>query len=420
MNGFDGSEIKNAIEPVFDLIFITAAEPPSVAGLHASQVLEPAIFMAKCGHRVTWLAAVPLFSYLEDMVLFRGRIRSVQDRCAKEGIHFEFVVAPITIGGSLSFLFRHLTLRWAANRLVTLMRPQEGRRRVLHARSYYAAHLACEIKSIAKLEEAWRVSFDMRSVLPEEFPMAHGFLGKARFGFAKQWEHELLGKSDVSFLPLEYARERISRESGCEVVFAPIQGFDRAPDWSVDFEQRWANRYMGYAGSISTWHDPVILLEMLASIPGSHPRLAAPPHPLLEGLSCETYEHHEMAAYYDGLLGLVIPGRKDLEDYFISFKMRCNFFSTKAAEALSRGVPLVVSSKLTELAEFVRQHECGAVYDIDKRQIVFPEGNWLESKSEWLRLSENATNVGEMFTRRRVMELYQSEWNSLFEVPSAN
>ena len=83
-------------------------------------------------------------------------------------------------------------------------------------------------------------------------------------------------------------------------------------------------------------------------------------------------------------------------------------------------MPLVVSSKLTELAEFVRQHECGAVYDIDKRQIVFPEGNWLESKSEWLRLSENATNVGEMFTRRRVMELYQSEWNSLFEVPSAN
>jgi hypothetical protein len=252
--------------------------------------------------------------------------------------------------------------------------------------------------------------------LPEEFPLTQGWLGKACFGFAKQWEHELLGESDVAFLPLNYARDRMQKESGHAVIFAPIQGFDREASWSVNFDQRWSNRYIGYAGSIGAWHDPALLLEILQGIPNTHPKLAMSPHPLLEGLDCKTYKHHEMAAYYDSLLALVIPGRKDFEKYFVSFQMRCNLFSTKASEALSRGVPLIVSSELTELADFVRLHGCGAIYDPGKHRIVYPEGDWLENKNEWYRLTENAKRTGELFTRSSVMQLYLSKWNALFEV----
>lgn len=416
-----GSEVlagKKLTGPNFDMVFVTAAELPLIAGLQASQVFEPAIYMAKRGYDVTWFSAVPLLSYLKDIVLRTGKIRAVQERCVGEGIHFKYVVTPLTIGSPWTFMIRHSVLRWAAKKLSNHLQLLEGRKAIFHARSYYAAHLACEIKSQAKLEGVWRVSFDMRSVLPEEFPLTQGWLGKACFGFAKQWEHELLEKSDVSFLPLNYARDRMQKESGHAVVFAPIQGFDREASWIVDFDQRWANKYIGYAGSIGSWHDPVLLQEILHGIPKAHPKLAMSPHPQLEGLECKTYKHHEMTGYYDSLLALVIPGRKDFESYFVSFKMRCNFFTTKAAEALSRGVPIIVSSQLTELADFVRQHECGAIYDPNKHRIIYPEGDWLEDKFGWLKLTENAKRVGELFTRSSVMKLYLSNWDALFEAPS--
>lgn len=404
----------------YDLVFVTAAELSLIAGLQASQVFEPAVYMAKQGHDVTWLSAVPLFSYLKDTVLRTGKIRAVQDRCASEGIHFKYVVTPLTIGSPWAFMIRDLVLRWAAKKLLNHLQLLEGRKIIFHARSYYAAHLACEIKSKARLEDIWRVSFDMRSVLPEEFPLTQGWLGKACFGFAKQWEHELLGESDVSFLPLNYARDRMQKESGHAVIFAPIQGFDREASWTVDFDQRWSNRYIGYAGSLGAWHDPTLLLEILQGIPNAHPKLAMSPHPQLEGLDCTMYKHHEMTGYYDSLLALVIPGRKDFEEYFVSFKMRCNFFTTKAAEALSRGVPLIVSSELTELADFVRQHGCGAIYDPNIHHIIYPAGEWLENKNEWYRLTENAMQVGEQFTRSSVMQLYLSKWNALFETPAGD
>ena len=70
---------------------------------------------------------------------------------------------------------------------------------------------------------------------------------------------------------------------------------------------------------------------------------------------------------------------------------------------------------MTELADFVREYDCGAIYDPDKRRMIYPAGDWLESKSEWLRLTENAQRIGTDFTRSRVMGLYQSKWNALFE-----
>jgi hypothetical protein len=375
--------------------------------------------MLKRGFDVTWVAAVSLSSFLSDVVLRRGRIQAVQNKCASEGIKFCYIVIPLPINGPLSFLLRRPVLGWAANRLATVLKPKEDQKTIFHARSYFSAHLACEIKAKSKRNSVWRVSFDMRSLLPEEFALAQGILGKVSFGFAKQWEHELLRKSDVSFLPLNFARHRIQKESGNVVDYVPIQGFDRDPTWAVDFEQRWTNKHIGYAGSIGVWHDPVLLREILQSIPGTNPMLATPPHPELKGMKSKTYQQHEMASYYDGLLALIIPGRLELENYFIAFQMRCNLFSTKAAEALSRGTPLIVSSQLSELADFVRQNQCGGIYDPTKHQFIYPTGNWLTNKAEWQRITEGAIRIGEMLTRNYAMELYLSKWNLLFDIPKA-
>lgn len=401
-------------ESTFDLVFVTAGELPLTTSLHASQVIEPAISMIRQGHSVEWFAAVPFLSYWKDAMLGGAKLRAVKQRCDELDIRFDYVVSPLSIAGTFSFLFRRPVLRHAAARIASRLAERTARPTVFHARSYYAAHLACEIRTITQADGNWRVSFDMRSVLPEEFPLTQGWVGRACFGFAKQWEHELLGKCDVAFLPLDYARERYARESGFQVVHAPIQGFDRPVGWSPDFARRWQARRIGYAGSIAAWHDPDLLREMLALVPGGHATLAMPAHPQLQGLECREYKHAEMAGFYDGLLALVVPGRKDSADYFVSFKMRCNFFSTKAAEALSLGVPLIVSSHLVELADFVRKHDCGAIYDPDLHQIVHPPGDWLTDEAQWSRLSENAKVVGEMFTRASVMELYRRNWSALF------
>ncbi len=370
--------------------------------------------MARHGYDVTWIAAVPLLSYLKDLVLREGKLRATQEKCSKEGLLFRYLVIPLTSRSLPSFLIRHTVLRWAAKRFATALNRKETQSTIFHARSYDATQLALELKSRAIPSKQWRVSFDMRSIMPEEIPLTRGFIGKALFGFAKQWEHELLSKSDISFLPLNYARQRIRTETGAEIIFSPIHGFDREDGWDVNFEQRWQNRYIGYSGSIGAWHEPDLLLEILQSIPNTHPKLAMSPHPRFRDMSCAEFQYHEMPAYYDSLLALVIPGRRICEDYFVNFQMRCNLFSTKATEALSRGVPLVVSSHLLELANFVREHDCGIVYDPNMKAVVHPKGDILQNKDIWRRLTENAKRTGLAFTRSSVMNLYQQKWNTLF------
>ena len=400
----------------FAVVFVTAGELPVVIGLQATQVIEVAQTLAKNGHPVMWISVVPIFSYIKDRIFRTKRIQSVREKCKDLGISFEYVIAPLTLSSPWAFIFRQPVLRWASKKLNHHLKRFTYTKTILHARSYYAADLALKIKSQASSEAAWFVSFDMRSVFPEELSLTHAVIGKACFGFAKQWEHELLQKSDITFLPLNYARERIHDESGCHVNFAPIHGFQREKDWQVDFDQRWSDRVVGYAGSIEPWHDPDILVEMLEAIPGSFPKLATSPHKRLVGFDFKSYRHDEMPRYYDGLLCLVIPGRKDFENYFVSFKVRCNLFTTKAAEALSRGVPLVVSSKLTELSTFVRENECGLIYDPDEHRVIYPEKMRLDAKSDWLRLTENAKKTGQLFTQTSTIHLYTQKWKTLLSL----
>jgi hypothetical protein len=402
-------------DPVVDfaLVFVTAGEMPSASGLHASQVIEPAAAMVTAGRDVTWLAAVPLLSFLRDVSSGGDRIATARRRCESAGIRFEYVVVALSIAGLLSFLFRTPILGNAARRMRARLERWRGRRTIFHCRSYYAAQFAWELRQTAPAE-CWRVSFDMRSVLPEEFPLTLGPVGKACFGFAKQWEHELLARADVSFLPLEHARLRMRVENDRTVVHAPIQGFDRASGWQIDFPARWHARRIGYAGSIAAWHDPSLLQEMLTLLPGGRPVLAMAPDARMAGFDCRQYPLEEMPAVYSGLVALVIPGRADIEDYFVSFKVRCNFFSTKAAEALSLGVPLIVSSALAELADFVRTHDCGVIYDPISKRVVHPLQATLDDATMWARLTENAQRAGESFVRSKVLALYQGHWEALF------
>jgi glycosyltransferase involved in cell wall biosynthesis len=152
---------------------------------------------------------------------------------------------------------------------------------------------------------------------------------------------------------------------------------------------------------------------MIARLPGCTARLATRPVPELAPLKSCLIDPEDMPHYYDSLLALVVPGRTDSASGFVRKKMRCNFFSTKATEALTRGVPLVVSSELHELAEFVKRHHCGAVYDPRASHFSFPDGDWLTDKSAWERMTNNAVAIGETFTRAAVLDRYLETWQTL-------
>lgn len=410
MNGLHQMPESNDLH----VVYMTALEMPKLTSLHASQVLAPAALLARRGFRVTWVAVIP-FRVTTNFLEARSNVRQVRTECARNGIDFVSFYAPLlSVSWLATFFLRDTFFPSVARKIFSAVKW--GNQTILHSRSYIATELALHLRDLLGRDRA-KVSFDMRSVLPEEVPLAsRGKTGVMAFGFLKQWEFELLKKSDVSMLPLHYARERIYNETGVSVQYMPVQGFDREPGWQADFEKRWKHSRLGYAGSIGPWHSPDILLQIFRSLPWANPSLAMKRHPLFAQYDCREYANSAMPEYYDGLLGLVIPGRQSSSDYFMSFQMRCNLFSTKASEALSRGVPLIVSSKLFGLASFVRSNKCGFIYDPDLNRFEFPDSCSVRDKDTWEELTRNAVVVGKQFERSEIVNDYLDCWMSLFEV----
>lgn len=397
------------------VIFITAGEWPAQKGLLVSQVLESARALQAQGHTVSWLAAIPLLSRIKRLVLRDHDLAWLHAECQRSEIAFDHQIIPVTLGSPWSMPFR----RWWHERVAqrALRRPVsaggQGAAMVLHARSYDAAEIGLLLRQLIKLRDAGRpvvASFDMRSFLGPESPMGHGAIGTAAYGFVKALEFELVTNSDVAFLPVNVGRRHYLEETGLAIQYAPIQGLDREPGWKPDFPARWANRRIGYSGSVGQWHDPVLLRQIFELFPICRPQLASKPIDAFAGLDCQLYPQSELPAYYDGLLALVIPGLAEVDGYYRTLQMRCNLFSTKAAEALSRGVPLIVSSQLQELSDFVRQHECGIVVDVCNGRPSLPDLPGLDSYELWERLSANAARVGERFERAAVLSVYEQAW----------
>jgi hypothetical protein len=401
----------------FHIVFITAGEWPAQRGLLVSQVLETARALQSKGHTVSWLAAIPLLSRLKRLALRDRDLQWLQAECQGAGIVFDHRIIPVTLGSPWSMPLR----RWWHKRVArhALHRPvidgAAGRPTVLHARSYDAADISLQLRKLMNAHRQAGVvaaSFDMRSFLGPESPMGHGAVGTAAYGFVKAHEFELVRDADVSFLPVNVGRRQYLEETGLSIQYAPIQGLDREPGWRPDFETRWANGRLGYSGSVGQWHDPVLLRQIFDLFPNCRPQLASKPIDAFAGLECKLYRQSELPAYYNGLLALVIPGLAKVEGYYRTLQMRCNLFSTKAAEALSQGVPLIVSSELQELADFVREHECGIVVEVRGGRPVLPALSGVSSREFWERLTANAQQVGSRFTRSAVLEVYERAWQS--------
>ncbi|MHA7816697.1 MAG: hypothetical protein ACX93N_09490 [Pseudohaliea sp.] len=398
------------------VVYVMAGEMLKDSGLQASQFLAPALQRRRRGQAVSVIAVLPLLSFLRDKWNRRGAFAAVQSLCSDEGIRLFWVSAPLTLGQPLSFLLHkpwlHLAAFFLERQMAAMLQEHRGTAMIFHCRSYLAMALALRLRRRIRRTLHAYLSFDMRSSLPMEFPLAAPVLGKLAYGAAVQWEMSLVEQADSAFLPLHVYRKHFCATTGLQIHYAPIAGFAREPDFSVDFAGRWQQRKMGFAGTFAAWNDRRVLEQILEAMPMMRPSLAMPDGGEVSGVSAKSYRYEEMPAYYDELLALVIPGRTDLGNYFVRAKMRENFFSTKASEALSRGVPLIVSSALEELASFVRANDCGLVYDARSKRFSFPADVNCDDRALWERLTRNALRAGESFTPEAVSDCYEDAWRA--------
>lgn len=398
-----------------NIIQLTVGEYPHLRSVAGSQVLANAISFRKMGHEVMWIAVVPWTSIIIEKAQRRDWIRKAAIACAEHGIRFELIGTAISIMRAHSFPIRDIELRRLAARIHPCIATYHGPI-VLHCRSYYAADLGIRLKHRQSMQKTI-VSFDMRSTLPEEMPLTMKWLGKLMYGYAKEWEARLLRESDIAFLPLNHAREHLYRETGVSVYYAAIAGFDRAVVDFLNFDDKWQNRKVAYVGSIGVWNTSDGIAGIFERFYGWSKYIVSLSSvvDMAPQVHCLSLDYHAMPAFFSDMLALVIPADDQQTSYFWNRQSRLNRFSTKAAEALSMGVPLVVDSRLFELAEFVRRHECGLVYSWG---IPGFEGIGLDIQATddamlWKRLSANAAKISHLFQRETVLERYIQAWEGM-------
>lgn len=412
-NGWNDSYIE---ETAMNVLFVTAGEWPSSNGLYGSQVINFALDLKAGGHKVAWYSVVPLLSRLKRFVNGNNEFALLKSRCNELGLPFEYIFAPVTLGSPYSSWYRKIAHEVAGAKLADYaLRKFSSGEIVFHSRSYYATEVSLFAKKVLLSTNPKRrviVSFDMRSFLGPESPINFGKLGVMNYGFVKQLEYDLVRESDVSFLPVNVGRDNYFDESGLVIRYAPIFGLDLEIDVDVDFASRWSSKKIGYSGSIGRWHDPKVLIKIFKTFPDFSPWLAMRRHDQLGEYSSREYSVDQMPEYYRSLLGLVIPGVDDYGDYFSSLQMRTNLFSTKASEALSCGVPLIVSSRLRELSDFVLEKQCGLVIDVASGHIL-NQGFDVSFGDDWQELTRNAYSAGKLFSRKNVLRIYEQEWMRL-------
>lgn len=398
---------------------LTVGEYPTVNGLHASQVLPFAVYLKSHGVRVAWIAFIPIEMRLRDLLVNDGSLLAdMRKLAAHYGIEFKVSIFPITIIRAYSYVCRNWLIRLAGSKLVKLLEGSQSsiETHIIHCRSYFAAATALQAK---KENRALHVSFDMRSLLPPEVPLMFPLLGKFLYGGLKEWESDLLQESDCSFLPCLRGIRLLELEGAASLpMHIPIAGFDDLPILDEN-ENLLDAAVIGYIGGLGAWHSPAMLEQLFVALANYLPDCKYEVV-TTDAFTCKTpvrvysLPHQEVKDTLRRMLALVVPGPDSVDGYFTESKLSANFFSTKAAEALSLGVPLLVNAKIRELADYVRVNRCGLVFTLENGcfRIEGLETERLKSNELWLDLRRAAHACSREFRRQTVYDRYLAAWNN--------
>ena len=410
------------------IVFLTVGELPSPTGLIASQVFELMVELKKRDYDVLYVGVIPLASFIKDKFLRKGQnYNSTVDYLNKANIEYYLWLSLLRLASSITFLFKKYLLKKTVKRVLKCLKSD--RHHIFHCRSYYASYIANKVKQNAlKLGINVKVVFDLRSILTIELPYLFRRLGVFLYGPAKAWEHELLHNSDLSLMTTQKGIRLLELEHGKNpnIKYIPNTGFKR-DNYVPDINYRWNSKKIGFVGRIGEWHTDESIskyFDFLNSIfcDCEHVIVSTSvsyrkefPHYHFKSLN-----YSEMKNHYKQLLALIVPGDiLNTTNFFKSMQMRVNLFSTKAAEALSMGVPLIVNSNIGELAELVIKSRCGLILDYNSQTDRLVLQDYTEDDLRdfkfWKELTENAYSVGKTFTRESVISKYVGYWENLYD-----
>jgi len=203
------------------------------------------------------------------------------------------------------------------------------------------------------------------------------------------------------------------------IIGLDINSLDNLDD--IEFSSRWNNRVISYVGSYGAWHslDYILLtLSYFGEVISNCKAMIVSSQKLQRDIDRNIrlvhIRHSEIADYYKSLLAVIVPGKK-CTNYFDSSQLSTNLFSTKATEALSCGVPLIVNSDIQGLSNFVLENKCGIVFKIrmDKITLLNCSIQDLNSYEFWAEITRNALEVGKQFRLESVADKYLQYYQAI-------
>tara|TARA_B110000003_G_scaffold274244_1_gene313769 strand:- start:11744 stop:13015 length:1272 start_codon:yes stop_codon:yes gene_type:complete len=360
---------------------------------------------------------------------YRQVISDLKDIKSRTEHEVNFGFTPIRWSGAFSFFLRELFIKSHVYRLESAIFKDLASDTpvILHCRNYYSAFVALRVKG--RQPRSVKVVFDTRGLMPFEVPYISK-MGSLLFGPFHRWEHELVKSSDVVLVQAKKSKEYLELVHGKEpnIAFLPISGFPlkrRHKKLDCRFKTAWKKKQFLYVGSLGHWNNMEKLFTAFSMIAArfdeeveflvaTTEQISFPQERLPFKIKFTSVPYDEVHRLYNDSLALIIAGSAG-DDFFSQSNMRLNYFSTKAVEALSLGVPLVVNDNLTELAEFVDSNHCGfkfSHFDKYKNSSTDLCGK-IEEKQAWGVVSRNADKLGSQFLAENVHTAYAQLWEKL-------
>lgn len=353
-------------------------------------------------------------------------VKEIKSRTEHE---VNFGLTLIRWSGALSFFLRELFIKFHVYRLERAIFKDlsENTPIILHCRNYYSAFVAIRVKG--RQSRSIKVVFDTRGLMPFEVPYISK-IGSLLFGPFHRWEHELIKSSDVVLVQAKKSKEYLELVHGKEpnITFLPISGFPlkrRHKKLEHRLKTAWKKKQFLYVGSLGHWNNIEKLFTAFSMIAARFDEeveflvattepISFPNEKLPFKIKFTSVPYDEVHQLYNDSLALIIAGSAG-DDFFSQSNMRLNYFSTKAVEALSLGVPLVVNDDLTELAEFVDSNQCGFKFShFDKYENSLTDLSIkIDQKHEWELVSRNADKLGSQFLAENVHMAYAHLWEKL-------
>lgn len=400
-------------------IYLTAGEVPTANNVISSQALKLSRHLHEMNvfRTVHYIGLVPRRSLLKAKAINKPLDFTFIDHY---DIPYTILESNFILGGFFEYCLKDIFAKSDARKIIRQIPCGTSTTVLFHCRSYYAAYVALTVKSMLPTSNI-KILFDMRSLLPPEFFFTMGSKGKYLYGHALEWESYLLANSDISLMTtrggidfLRYGNPKASIE------YIPITGLDieEKRQWLSTFEKRWLEKKISYIGSVSFWH-PLPMIEMLLNelrhaVVDSKVEIVANNPSIATDIPKCSINHREISHYYDSLLGLVVPG-KIPAGYFESLQLNINLFSTKAAEALSAGVPLIVNAEIRELSDYIMQNKCGIVFKMTSKGVEYVNCTKLDltDKKFWLELTDNAFRQAKNFQFKSVVDQYLRHYTKI-------